>query len=553
MKKNQLIFLFLLLILSAVIQQGCKKESDELPPETDINWNGFIRSDPDSVLMIPIGDTSMLSQDQRIRGFEPSFSLTMPPVKNQGPDEASCCAFAAVYATRSYHLYRDHKLTEYESGLNTVMSPSYVFNQLKQGVNCDIGVPYLLVFQMLSDKGVCTWAKMPWAGYSDCATQPNAEQNDNAEYFITYGAYRISDLTPGNLKAYIHHGYPIMFGIDVDSGFVARGKNRIPGVWNSKVGKIKGAHAMVLCGWDDARNAYKIMNSAGQGWGENGFAWIDYDYFRQKIMEEAGSTGAYEVYWLKTKYNKRLITKPTAREPENIDSTSATLKAASVKLPEEAPLLKRGIKYGKTFNVMTVLEATDLTDILFSFEVDDLEPDTHYEVIAYTENVYGRRYDTLEGGFRTLPSNVPEKTYCLSTFYSECQLSANYCADLDSGLCKYWKCRRDNYFSLVVSFNNNIPVSGIFTYNKNWININYLNTSCPIGEIVGECGTLPPPEWNTAYCPCKDEGPLYPDYNIVTFNGNDFSSSDLAVTGTLDGSIIVISINGDEYLIGECP
>lgn len=35
-------------------------------------------------------------------------------------------------------------------------------------------------------------------------------------------------------------------------------------------------HAIILCGWDDAKGAWLLKNSWGTGWGENGFMWMKY-------------------------------------------------------------------------------------------------------------------------------------------------------------------------------------------------------------------------------------------------------------------------------------
>jgi hypothetical protein len=39
-------------------------------------------------------------------------------------------------------------------------------------------------------------------------------------------------------------------------------------------GKVN--HGVTLVGWDDSKNAWRIKNSHGKGWGENGFMWITY-------------------------------------------------------------------------------------------------------------------------------------------------------------------------------------------------------------------------------------------------------------------------------------
>lgn len=39
----------------------------------------------------------------------------------------------------------------------------------------------------------------------------------------------------------------------------------------------KTNHAVVIIGWDDSKNAWLVRNSWGTYWGENGYAWVDYN------------------------------------------------------------------------------------------------------------------------------------------------------------------------------------------------------------------------------------------------------------------------------------
>jgi C1A family cysteine protease len=38
---------------------------------------------------------------------------------------------------------------------------------------------------------------------------------------------------------------------------------------------------MVIVGYDDSKNAWRVMNSWGASWCENGYGWIDYNFFPQ--------------------------------------------------------------------------------------------------------------------------------------------------------------------------------------------------------------------------------------------------------------------------------
>jgi cathepsin L len=49
-------------------------------------------------------------------------------------------------------------------------------------------------------------------------------------------------------------------------------------------------HAIILCGWDDAKGAWLLKNSWGTGWGENGYMWIPYG------CDKVGDGAHYFIY-----------------------------------------------------------------------------------------------------------------------------------------------------------------------------------------------------------------------------------------------------------------
>ena len=40
---------------------------------------------------------------------------------------------------------------------------------------------------------------------------------------------------------------------------------------------------MVLVGYDDQRNAFRLINSLGKAWGDGGFAWISYGVWQKQV------------------------------------------------------------------------------------------------------------------------------------------------------------------------------------------------------------------------------------------------------------------------------
>jgi hypothetical protein len=75
------------------------------------------------------------------------------------------------------------------------------------------------------------------------------------------------------MKNQLVNKHPIIIGISTDASFDAAG----PGfIWRTSLGTGVG-HAIAICGFDDAKHAYKIFNSWGTSWGDSGYTWIDYD------------------------------------------------------------------------------------------------------------------------------------------------------------------------------------------------------------------------------------------------------------------------------------
>jgi C1A family cysteine protease len=46
---------------------------------------------------------------------------------------------------------------------------------------------------------------------------------------------------------------------------------------------LGGSHAMVAVGFDDDRKAFRIQNSWGRGWGDGGYGWFGYDFWKRNI------------------------------------------------------------------------------------------------------------------------------------------------------------------------------------------------------------------------------------------------------------------------------
>jgi uncharacterized protein YvpB len=86
------------------------------------------------------------------------------------------------------------------------------------------------------------------------------------------------------VKRALSENKPVIISIGVDAGFHSLAA---PFIWKAATaGAAVALHAMVVTGYDDTHSAFRIMNSWGTGWGDNGFAWIDYDFFVKSVVGE---------------------------------------------------------------------------------------------------------------------------------------------------------------------------------------------------------------------------------------------------------------------------
>jgi C1A family cysteine protease len=200
-----------------------------------------------------------------------SYALNMPPVRSQGT-EGSCVAFAVAYYARACEQYYKTGATSYSDASNA-FSPEYVFNQVKIDASCS-GSAVVTSLELLKSQGVCTWQSMPYSPYG-CATLPTTAQKTEAANFKIASYSKIINADQTAIKTMISSKHPVIASFTIDPSFYSATSGFI---WKSLTGN-SGSHTMALCGYDDAKHAYKAVNSWGTTWGDAGYIWIDYDFF----------------------------------------------------------------------------------------------------------------------------------------------------------------------------------------------------------------------------------------------------------------------------------
>ena len=245
----------LLIIFAALCLAACK------PKKKTANVQlGMLIETPEKLAGIPLASTPAGGSE-----LPPSVDLSdkLPPVGNQGMQQ-SCVAWAVAYALKSYQ-------EKVESGQQFKFSPSFIYNQINNGQNAPTYVTDAL--NVLSQQGVCPYDEMPY-NQNDWLSKPSDQSKNDAKKFRIDYWRKINHTDIKEVKAHLAAGYPVVIGATVSDQFINNGKE----IWKDP-GTPEGGHCMLLVGYDDSKNAFKVMNSWGPEWGDNGFGWIDYTLF----------------------------------------------------------------------------------------------------------------------------------------------------------------------------------------------------------------------------------------------------------------------------------
>lgn len=126
------------------------------------------------------------------------------------------------------------------------------------------------IYEYLIDKGVAKEADYPYV-----AVKGTCKTNVEHPYKAVAWGYVDSTVDIPSVatlkKALCMYG-PLGVAVVATPAF----KAYTGGVFNEH-SNAKVNHAITLVGWDDSKNAWRIKNSWGTGWGESGYMWIDYN------------------------------------------------------------------------------------------------------------------------------------------------------------------------------------------------------------------------------------------------------------------------------------
>ena len=198
----------------------------------------------------------------------------------------SCTGWATGYGALSItKAIQQNWAAQTDTITKNAFSALFVYNQVKLG-SCDMGAPIDAASMLLRDKGDVLSSSFD-KFKNNCDRQPLPDEIKEA------GKYRIKDFMTlfgindnarikiEKTKLSLAQKKPVIIGMLLRKNF--ENLTRVNPTWYPDNGDTTfwGAHAMVVVGYDDGKEAFEVMNSWGSGWGDGGFGWVKYaDYAR---------------------------------------------------------------------------------------------------------------------------------------------------------------------------------------------------------------------------------------------------------------------------------
>jgi C1A family cysteine protease len=212
--------------------------------------------------------------------------IKMSPVDDQGRI-GSCTAFAVT------------GLAEFrarQAGNTEELSPGFIYlMNLKEqdSVGQATGASVTTGLTSLNKYGICPERLHPYLAPTEqtnpasvtafVSQLPSAEAMQAALPNRLPGATRIGDIN--GLKTAIAGGKPVIFAIDVYKSFMGARDGHIP--LPSSDEERLGGHAIVAVGYNDTTKQIAFRNSWGPKWGDSGYGYLPYDYFRSGLARDA--------------------------------------------------------------------------------------------------------------------------------------------------------------------------------------------------------------------------------------------------------------------------
>ena len=219
-----------------------------------------------------------------------SYRSYAPSVMDQ-EQTATCVGYSVAYSQLSTQQNILMGVTNEYQKLFRSMDPNFIYSLIRDMGDswCEQGTSITDAMNILKSYGCKPLVWYPWIRCNDHKTAlEDFTMAVASNYAISnYAAISMDVNVISTVKKALHQRFVVSCGIQLTESFV-KGTSVSFGNYSPRKGEsFIGGHAMCVVGYDDNRNggSFEIMNSYGEGYGDNGFVWIKYADFYSLISE----------------------------------------------------------------------------------------------------------------------------------------------------------------------------------------------------------------------------------------------------------------------------
>jgi len=297
-----------------------------------------------------------------------STEIYFPVVGDQGY-QGSCTAWANAYYAYGYMEAKDYGWDASSGNTDYLLSPAWAYNMVAA---YDYGSAPFDLAELIMEWGVSTLSTMPYNDFDvDSWGEEPAWREAPYHRPLNYNPiFFVGPTTIDAIKSLLDSGIPVTIGIDayqLDPGFTD-GNYIISSAEYDSSGSLN--HAQCFVGYDDSITddgnigAFRVVNSWGLGWGDNGYYWLTYDAF-----SEFGDDPFQSILYFTDRidYNPSLIgTWEFSATPTRMDDI-ITLGAG----PHDSPLDTITPPYDNdVVNLFPEFMALDISDFQTHYNID---------------------------------------------------------------------------------------------------------------------------------------------------------------------------------------
>ncbi len=279
----KILWILILLLLIIFIIKSCYQcnyrttivdKTGYLPEKED--WNNI----PDVVP--PYNDDDTLNLPEIV-----SLEQFFPPIGDQGK-KGTCVAWAVGYNLKTALNAIDHHWDSSMLSLPSYQtSPQDLWLSIpkhKKGAGCS-GTFFEAAFNSLLTVGAASMELVPYRVLHGCdgiAVGDSINRISNFYHVTSDG--KLPKI--GELKAYLADTIPLVISAHLGDNFMKWSNDKVIKSDTYNYTGMHAYHAMVLVGYDNSRQAFRLRNSWGPKWGDNGSVWVDYSFFCNEMCDE---------------------------------------------------------------------------------------------------------------------------------------------------------------------------------------------------------------------------------------------------------------------------